>query len=363
MSTKNRSDLRTRLQQWLCAQRPEAADLTISEFSEPDAGASNETLLFEMAWQQDGEHHRQALVARLQPEGPGVFPEYDLSQQYEAMSRLADTAVPVPRLAGFESDPAVLGTPFYLMERIHGRVIIENPPYHMDGWFKAIPPEQRGEIWRNGICAMARINRLDWPALGFDYLNNPALGETPLQQQLHYYRDFLAWTEQRGRPYPKLRATLEWLTANQPEGEPTALCWGDSKPANLLIHGTDVVGVLDWEMVHLGNPVDDLAWWFTLDNSLSEGLELLVGMEVPKLDGLPGREEMIALWEEKSGYAATQIDYYELLGAFKFGVIMASIGIKMTHDGIFPKEAEMDINNTCTLVLDRLMAAWGIAAP
>jgi len=362
MSSGNRNDLRSRLKKWLCEQRPEAKNLKISEFSTPDAGASNETLLFEAEWQEDGRQNRHALVARLQPEGPGVFPEYDLSQQYKAMSLLADTDVPVPKLAGFEADPAVLGTPFFLMERIDGRVVTENPPYHMEGWFKELPPEQRGEIWRNGIRTIAQINRLDWRTLGFDYLNNPELGETPLLQQLTYYRNFLIWTEQRGRPYPKLHAVLGHLEARQPKDETIALCWGDSKIANLLIDGTNVVGVLDWEMVHLGNPVDDLAWWFTLDNSLSEGLELLVGMEVPKLSGLPSREEMIALWEKESGYSAEQLDYYELLGAFKYGVISASIGIKLTNAGIFPKEAEWDINNNCTPVLDRLIAAWGIRA-
>ncbi len=85
-------------------------------------------------------------------------------------------------------------------------------------------------------------------------------------------------------------------------------------------------------------------------------------MEVPKLDGLPDREEMIALWEQESGFSAEQIDYYEMLGTFKFGVIMASIAIKMTSDSIIPAEMELDVNNTCTAVLDRLLAANNIVA-
>ena len=97
-----------------------------------------------------------------------------------------------------------------------------------------------------------------------------------------------------------------------------------------------------------------------MDNSLSDGLELFVGEKVPKLDGLPGREEIIDLWEEDSGYSAAELDYYELLGAFKFSVIMASIGIKGTNEGVYPREMEMDINNVSTLVLDRLMAECGI---
>ena len=256
----------------------------------------------------------------------------------------------------------MLGTPFYLMECIDGKVIIENPPYHMGGWFADLGPEQRGEIWRNGIRAIARINRQDWSALGFNYLMQPELGATSLQQQLAYYRRFLAWTEGRGRPYPKLHIALQWLERKQPTDEPIALCWGDSKAANLLIDGTDVVGVLDWEMVRLGNPADDLAWWMTLDNSMSEGLELLVGVEVPKLDGLPNREEMISIWDQESGHSAEHIAYYEMLGAFKFGVIMASISINMTNEGIIPAEMEMDVKNTCTAVLERHMAANDITA-
>lgn len=358
--SEDRRELQQNLSAWLQEQTPGAENLVISAFSVPDAGASNETLLFDAAWEQGGASHRRALVARLQPSGPGLFPEYELDKQYRAMELLAGTDVPVPKLAGYEADSTVLGTPFYLMERIEGRVIKENPPYYMEGWFAELKPEQRAEIWRSGIRAAAQVNRQDWRALGFQWLDQPALGATPLQQQLAYYRRFLGWTEKRGRPYPKLRAALAWLEAHQPVDEPVALCWGDAKAANLLIGGDRVVGVLDWELVHLGNPVDDLAWWFTLDNSMSEGLELLVGMAVPQLPGIPGRDELIALWEAESGYTATELDYYELFGACKFGIMMASIGIKMTNEGILPPEMEMDVKNTCTAVMDRLMAANGI---
>lgn len=352
--------LKEKLVHWLQAQRPGASDLAISEFSAPAAGASNETLLFDLSWQQDGKRHEQSLVARLQPTGPGVFPEYELGQQYQAMSLLADTDVPVPALSGYEQNADVLGTPFYLMERIEGKVITENPPYHMEGWFYELAPQQRAEIWRNGIRAAACVNRQDWRALGFGYLDQPELGDTPLQQQLAYYRRFLVYAEERGRPYPKLRTAQAWLEANQPMNELTALCWGDAKAANLLVEGTEVVGVLDWEMVHLGNPVDDLAWWMTLDDSMSEGLETMVGMEIAKVPGLPDRNEMVALWERESGYSAEHLDYYLLFGAYKFGVIMASIGTKYTDEGLIPAEMEMDIRNTCTAILDRHMAAHGI---
>ena len=361
MSEERSELLRKKLRDWLQIQHPGYSDLNLSDFSAPEAGASNETLLFDIQWQEDGQTHERSLVARLQPEGPGVFPEYELDQQYRAMSLLADTDVPVPVLAGFESDTDVLGTPFYLMERIDGKVIQENPPYHMEGWFTELAPAERREIWENGLRAAATVNRQDWQALGFHYLDKPELGDTPLRQQLAYYRRFLDYAEGRGRPYEKLRACRDWLEANQPAEEPVALCWGDAKAANLLMDGLEVVGVLDWEMVRLGNPVDDLAWWITLDDSMSEGLATMVGMDIPKQPGLPGTGEMVALWESESGFSAEHLDYYLLLGAYKFGIIMASIGIKYTDEGLIPADMEMDTKNTCTALLERHMAANSIS--
>lgn len=359
--SRDTQELQSGLLQWIGARMPSAQNLSISDFTTPDAGASNETLLFDISWEQDGTAHHKSLVARLQPTTAGVFPEYELDKQYKAMELLADTDVPVPKLAGFEADKNVLGTPFYLMERLPGKVIQENPPYYMEGWFTEMPPETRESIWYSALGTTARIHKLDWQALGFDWLNDSSLGDTPLQQQLAYYKRFLEWTESRGRPYPKLWACYEWLMANQPQNEPTALCWGDCKVANLLVKDGEVTAILDWEMVHLGNPVDDLAWWFTLDNSLSEGLALLVGMDVPQLPGVPSREALIAFWEKESGFSAAALDYYEVLCTFKFGVIMASLGIKYTQDGLIPADMEMDIKNTCTTALDRLMAANGIS--
>lgn len=360
MSGADEINIRERLQQWLCKRYPDAEGLAVSEFSSPAAGASNETLLFDASWRQQGKDYKRSLVARIQPTGVGVFPQYDLALQYRTVELLADTEIPVPVLAGFESDSRLLGAPFYLMERIEGEVVTENPPYNVDGWFKDASVQERREIWRSGVCAMAQVNRQDWRGLGFEFLL-PQAGQTPLQQQLAYYREFLQWTEAKGRPYPRLWAIYQWLLAMQPRHEPTALCWGDAKVANLLFRDRRVVAVLDWEMVRLGNPVDDLAWWFTLDNSQSEGLARLLGMVVAPLPGILERDEVIGLWQQESGHSVEHLDYYEVLGAFKFGVIMASVGSNLMRDGVMPPEMEFDINNTSTPLIERLMEQHGIA--
>lgn len=350
------------LQEKLQKQNPAIRDVKVSGFKKPDVGASNETLLFDAVYTENGKEVTLPLVARLQPKGAGVFMSYDLDKQYKAVELLAGTDVLVPELVGYEPNAELLGTPFYIMKRLHGRAIIENPPYYLDGWFAQLSPEDRGTIWRNGIKAAARISRQDWKKLGFSYLLPPA-GRTCLQQILEEHRIFLEWIEAKaGHTYPGFWAIYHWLLANQPKGEePIALIWGDCKPGNLLIEGTEITATIDWEMVRLGNPIHDLAWWITLDNSMSEGLQRLVGMEVPKLPGIPSQEELIALWEKETGFSAKDFEYYELCCAFEFGVTMASLGVNYMNQGLIPKEMEFDINNTCTPLLDRLVAKYNIA--
>jgi aminoglycoside phosphotransferase (APT) family kinase protein len=253
-----------------------------------------------------------------------------------------------------EEDEAVLGRPFYVMAQVEGRYLADNPPYHMVGWLTECSPQERGVIWRNAICEIARINRVDWQPRGFGEICSYAPYDTPLQAQLVEYEVFLQWAEELNRPYPKLWACLAWLQQHQPDNQPVSLCWGDAKASNLMMNGTDICATLDWEMVHLGNPVHDLAWWLVLDGSFTEGL----GMS--PLEGIPEREELIALWQSESGYSARDLDYYEFFSVFQFGVIMARVGTLLTAKGVFAPTDEFDLNNTCAPLLDCWMAGHSI---
>lgn len=350
------ADLRANLRDWLQTKMPEAQQLQITEFTSPEAGASNETLLFSASWQENGVPKERGLVARLQPVDLGIFPNYNLPLQFHTMAALAGSGVLVPAVLALEEDDGILGRTFYVMEQIKGRYLADNPPYHMDGWLTECSPQERGAIWRNAISAMAGISRVDWQERGFAEICRYAPHATPLQAQLVEYEAFLKWAEEQNRPYPKLHACLAWLRQHQPQNQPLALCWGDAKASNLMMQGTDICATLDWEMVHLGNPVHDLAWWLVLDGSFTEGLG------VPPLEGIPGREEQIELWQSESGHSVQDLDYYEFFSVFQFGVIMSRVGTLLTAKGFFQPEDEFDVNNTCTALLDRWMAHHGIKA-
>ncbi len=339
------------LSRWFRTRRSDLDGLDISNLRAPEVGASNETLFFDLQWKISGKVERQSLVIRLKPmSGPQVFQEYDLSFQYGIMNMLADTNVPVPRLLGYEEDESILGAPFFLMERIEGKVPIENPLYHVEGWIVDLTPEQRAEMWDSGIQVFSCLHRLDLEKMDLEFLNQPQRGNTPLDQQLHYYKEFFEWTME-GRQHPLCEEALRWLEANKPKGpEPVALCWGDAKLGNMVFQGTRCVGLLDWELAGLGNPLDDIVWYILLDRSLSEGCD------VPRLEGFPGREETVARWEELSGMKAENLGYYEVLGAFKFSVIMCRIMTIYKQLGFWPADSDWDINNNATKILEKEMA-------
>ncbi|HRD99497.1 MAG TPA: phosphotransferase family protein [Rubrivivax sp.] len=330
--------LAQRLAGWLQRRHPQRDAHTVTGLVRSDAGYSNVTVLGELGWLQGDERQSLPFVLRMQPATSSVFPDCDVVRQYRVMEALAGSGVPVPRLLGLETDAAPLGAPFFLMQRIDGRVPNENPLYHLEGWFHDLGTEALRRHWFSGIDTIAAVAKVDWRARGLGFLR-PQQGLTPLQKQLAYYRDAVAWAENLGRPYPHLRSAQQWLLENQPHDEPVVLSWGDAKLGNCVCRDGQVVGALDWEQATLASPVDDLAWWLMLDESLS------TGYGVPRLAGLPTREETVAHWERASGHSARHLAYYDVFAAWRMAYVMARIGIIFTERGWVPRESEMDLRN------------------
>jgi aminoglycoside phosphotransferase (APT) family kinase protein len=313
---------RAKLAGWFSARK--GSPVVVSELNIPEAtGMSNVTLLFDICWDEDGTTVSQACVGRLPPdiERP-VFPAYDLSQQYRVMEILSEkTDIPAPTMLGLELDTSILGVPFYIMKKTEGRIPTDMPPYNMDGWMvHETTLEQRENLWNAGLDTMARFHRLDHLALGFDFMDQPELVGTPLQQQLRYWRDYHDWAME-GRVHEVGSAALDWLEANQPANEMTRLCWGDSRIANIIFTEdcSSVAAVLDWEMAVLGNPVQDLAWYCYIDNTFAEGLG------IPRLEGFPSYESTVERWHAATGYPVDDFEYYTVFAGMRYGLILSRI--------------------------------------
>ncbi|MFQ5514464.1 MAG: phosphotransferase family protein [Myxococcota bacterium] len=340
---------RKQLREFFAAELPDAEDLRLSPLRGPGTtGFSNDTLMFDLEWREGGRARREALVVRISPSGVRVFPDYDLGLQYRVLRQLEPTSVPVPRVRWMNADGRVLGDPFYVMERVEGRIPPDNPTYHAEGWMTEIEDSDREAIWWSGLEVLTRIHRLDWPRLGFDFLLTAKAGADPLGEQLEYYERFLAWAAE-GRPQPTTSAALEELKRRRPPLERLALCWGDSRLGNMIFRENRCVAVLDWEMAIVADPEQDLAWWLFFDEHHSSGAD------IPRLGGLPSRAETVARYQEWTGWKVRHLEYYEAFAAFRFAVIMIRIARMLAAHGLLPEDSEFERNNTCTRMLARML--------
>lgn len=350
-------DTRARLIDWFPSVLPGARDLSIEGLGGPsDTGFSSDTLMFDLSYAQDGEARTESLVVRVEPAGGyPIFPGYDVAKQFHIMRAVRERGVPAPRMRWLEPDAEPLGAPFYVMDRMDGQVPSDQPPYHQGGWVFELAPERRTALWWSGLEAMAKVHRLDVADPAFDFLPRPAEGVLPIEHELDYWDDYLAWGGQRER-LPLLERALAWMRANAPREEPVGICWGDSRLANQIFQDCRCVAVIDWEMVFVGNPVADLGWWTTLDRCFSEGIGLA------RAPGMPGVAETVARWEELVGRKAESFAYYELFAAFRFAAIMARMGGQMKFYELLPADHDFDSNNLATTVLAKVMDEIGVPA-
>jgi aminoglycoside phosphotransferase (APT) family kinase protein len=349
-------EIKDDLEAWLRRQLPGAADVTIDQLTVPQAsGLSNLTILFDASWIQDGALRTQQLVARVAPEGPAVFMEYDLGKEFRVMRALAEhTAVPVPTVRWVEEDAAVLGAPFLVMDRASGQIPADDPPFTTSGWVLDLAPEQQRTLAENALQVLADLHATDWRGLGLGFLA-PADGSDPFDADLERWRRVFDWAR-AGDGNPAVEAGLRWLEEQRPQDDrEPVLNWGDARPGNLMF-GEDLTvnAVLDWEMVTVGQPDAELGWYLLLQRHHTEG----IGAPLPP--GFPSREETIAIYERLSGRGVPHVDYYEVFAAVRLSILMHRAGNLMIEVGLLPPEATMKFNNPASQMLARLI---GVDAP
>ncbi|MDE8654403.1 phosphotransferase family protein [Novosphingobium album (ex Liu et al. 2023)] len=321
--TRDLDDLARDLAAWLATRLPGASGISVENLAYPrGAGQSHETILFDARWTQGGREHRQGCVVRIRPDRFTVFPDTLFEQQYRVMKFLSDGGhVRVARPLWFEEDPAILGKPFFVMERKQGRVPVSIPPYARSGWLADATPEQRRVLWRNAVGQLAAIQNVPLDELGF--LEGPEGARRGFAQEWNKYERFTSWLEEVA-PQPVLRAALARLKENWPAHRPEGLVWGDARIGNMMFdENFDVVAVMDWEQPSLGGALHDLAWFCVLAETM-HGPRSQVGAY---LEGMGSHDETVALWQALSGKSAEDLSWYEDFTHFK----MTCTGIRLSH--------------------------------
>ena len=342
-STRDPAVLRERLERWLDGRLPAGARPAVSEVRSPSAtGMSSETLLFEASWTERGTRHEGAFVARVAPDPSDVpvFPHYDLAGQFRLLEVVAaHSAVPVPRVRWLEEDPASLGAPFFVMDRVEGRVPPDVMPYTFGSWLSEATEAERHHLQDAALAALAALHAIDVTTVDVSFLTLDAPGATPLRRQLAYQRRYYDWV--RGdRRHPLIERALAWLDAHCPEDEgPTVINWGDARIGNMLFRGFDPVAVLDWEMATLGPREVDLGW-FRFLHVFFDDLAHQFGM--PGLPDFMRRDDVTRAYEAASGHRVRNLPFYETFAALRHATIMARVHARRVHFGEAEWPADVD---------------------
>lgn len=326
-------DIRVKLQGWMSTRLGNPVDFSLGPLNFPEAsGESSVTLIVDASWQLASATHNEKYVLRMVPPESQVFESHDLYLQYQLMEIMHKEGIPVPDLIGYEADTALLGSDFYVMCFTEGVIPPDNPPMAFGSWVSELSTEQRAIMWRNGLETMARIHQIDIDRYEVPGLPRSAPDESPIAHELRRYDGIIA-SGMRDTADPIILESWQFVKDNAPKTGARRLCWGDSRCGNVIWRDLQPVAVIDWEIANIGDPQQDLAWWFWIDHCNS------VGLGAEKMSGIPDFADAYRHWSGITGLPIDQMAYYELCCVLRFAIIMER---KLLHYGkLDPNMAEM----------------------
>jgi aminoglycoside phosphotransferase (APT) family kinase protein len=351
VSERSPEILATALRTWL-ADRVGATP-EISNVRMPEAGGlSSTSVLFEAHWTIDGKQSSGAYVARMAPESSAVpvFPKYDLPGQFELIGQVAERcSVPLPRLRWNEPGGGPVGTPFFVMDQVAGRVPLDNPPYVFTGWLLEATSEQRAALMRDSIAIMAALHAIGEPGQAF-----PGLRPGGLRAHVEGQRRYYQWALlDDGVRIPIIERSFAWLEEHWPaDPGPDVLSWGDSRIGNIIYDDFTPVAVLDWEMAGIGPREIDVAWFIFLHRFFQDIAEFF---ELPGIPDFIRRSDVERGYADASGYVPRDMDFYLLYAALRHAIIMARIKRRMIHFGEDEVPADIDDYVLHRASLDKLL--------
>jgi aminoglycoside phosphotransferase (APT) family kinase protein len=351
------------LEGWLARALPAGAEPTVTLHSGIDAnGMSSETLVFDATWTEDGEQRTGEYVARVAPsaEDVPVFMGYALQDQYDAMRIVGErTDVPVPVVGLFEPTGEVLGTPFFLMDRIDGLVPPDVPPYNWgDNWLADASPEDQRRLQDNTVKAIAALHAIPEAAEVFGFLDrSDHAGETPLQRNLAWARAWYEWAVDDIGRSPMVERALAWLESHEPDSvTDTVLCWGDSRIGNVMYRDFTPVGVLDWEMATIGPREMDLSW-MVFAHQVFESITAV--FEMPGMPHFMREEDVRATYAEVTGKGLGDLTWYHLYNGVQWCVVFMRTGARSIHFGEIERPEDVESLFHCKPLIEQLLEKVG----
>ena len=294
-----------RLAAWMRSIGIDAGALEISQFK---GGQSNPTYLVAAG--------KRRYALRRKPPGKLLPSAHAVDREYRVMSALAGTDVPVPRTYALCVDAEVIGTPFFLMDYVEGRVL-------WDPRLAELTPAERGAHYDELNRVIAALHRVDPASVGLADYGKP--GNYLARQIDRWSRQYRASETERIEAMDRL---IEWLPANIPPGEETSIVHGDYRIDNAIFHPTEprILAVLDWELSTLGHPLADFAYhcmtWRMPEGAHARGL---AGADLAAL-GIPTEREYVAMYCKRTGRdRIDHFEYYLAYNMFRLAAILQGV--------------------------------------
>jgi aminoglycoside phosphotransferase (APT) family kinase protein len=326
---------------WLREALPDAAgEPVIRQFP---GGASNLTYLITVG--------ERDYVLRRPPFGTKAASAHDMEREYRILSALRPVYPYCPQPLAWCGDEDVLGEPFYLMERLSGKILRRELPPDL-----TLPPAAATALCRNLVDVHLELHRVDFEAAGLASFGKPA---GYVGRQVH------GWSKRyraaRTDDVPDNEALMEWLAAHMPPDDPSpAVIHNDYKFDNVVLDDEDgalrIVGVLDWEMATLGDPLMDLgcslAYWIEADDPPPLQLARMMPTQLP---GMMTRRELVDYYLEQAGRTGVNFDFYYAFGLFRLAVIVQQIYFRYVR-GQTADERFANFGQLCSLMSHRAVA-------
>jgi aminoglycoside phosphotransferase (APT) family kinase protein len=341
------AEVQARLRDWLEAKVEGWSNVRLRPLEVSlGSGFSAEIFFVDVDFDSAQGSQSRTLVVRRQPTNFEVVLGSSLALQGNMMAALDRLQVtPVPEWVGMELDPSVLEMPFLVMGRVEGQSATQRPNYNSEGWLADMTSAQRGKSWKNAIEAYAQMSKIDWQKDGFNFLANSDWGAPGLDQYLGHLE---AWYHgcRKDRAMPYVDTAMAYIRDHQPKGTNVNVLWGDSTPSNVMFSTEGQVNALiDWELAALGPSELDLAWWLYFDDLFSRRFG------TARLEGLPTRDESIAIWEAAAGRKAEHLDYYDVVVALRMALVVVGAFDRQVGIGNIPPENKSLHANFMTLYL------------
>lgn len=301
----DRSALRAFLEEFL------GRDVDDLRIQATEGGMSNPTYFIEAGgWRA---------VLRKQPGMKLAKSAHAIDREFRVLSALRGSGVPVPEVYHYHEDASVLGTPFYLMEWLEGRVFTSYATPGLD-------PAERGELYRSMAETMARLHGLDFEALGLSDYGRPG---NYFERQIGRWSQLWSQYRQGDDDNPDLDRMIDWLSKRVPDSRRLALCHGDFRIGNVMFHGTEprVIGVLDWELSTLGHPLVDVAFNTQAWHMAPDENGGLLGLSPGEL-GIPDEEDYLAAYYAETRNPERLTDFHRVFAMFRGAVGSAGVAVR-----------------------------------